>query len=243
MENISNNFAETVNYFFTDPNGTLYLVLIVFALALLASFNVKFTFWRYRNKSSANGIQAHEAARRILDSHGLHHVRIEPVHGKLTDHYDPRCDTIRLSQSTYCSTSVAAIGIAAHECGHAIQYAEQYTPIKVRTALAPTMSFTSRTWSFLVLIGFILPLVPGTIMIYAGIAFFAFAALFQLVTLPVEFDASRRAMNVISANNILDYGEQRGARKVLNAAAMTYVAALMLSIAQLLRFLALARRR
>ncbi|MDR2559547.1 MAG: zinc metallopeptidase [Oscillospiraceae bacterium] len=243
MENLSENLSKTLEYFFTDPDGALYLVLIAFGLALLASLNVKFTFWRYRDKCTSSGIQAHEAARKILDSNGLHDVAIEPVRGKLTDHYDPRCNTVRLSESTYSSYSVAAIGVAAHECGHAIQYAENYAPIKIRTSLAPTMSFASRAWSFLIIIGFFLPLVPGTIMIYAGLAFFTLAAVFQLVTLPVEFNASKRAMNVIASHNILAQNEQKGAKKILNAAAMTYVAALMVSIAQLIRFLAILNRR
>jgi hypothetical protein len=243
MEHLSDNFSNSLEYFFTDPNGAWYLVLITFGIALLTSMNVKFTFWRYKNKITANGITAHETARRILDSNGLHHVAIEPVHGNLTDHYDPRCNTIRLSDSTFNSTSVAAIGIAAHECGHAIQHAEQYTPIKVRHAIFPVVNIANRTWLYLIIAGMFFPLFPGTIMIYIGIASFALTALFQLITLPVEFDASRRAMNIIASHNILDYSEQRGARKVLNAAAMTYIAALMVSLAQLIRLLAILNRR
>jgi len=243
MEHLSENLSGSLQYYFTDPNGAWYLVLITFVIAMLASFNVKFTFWKFRNVNSASGIKAHEAARKILDSHGLHHVGIENVHGNLTDHYDPRCNTVRLSASTCNSSSVAAIGIAAHECGHAIQHAQQYAPIKVRESLFPVVNVANRTWLYLVIAGMFFPLFPGLIMIYIGIAAFALTALFQLITLPVEFDASRRAIDVISANNILGYDEQKGARSVLNAAAMTYVAALMVSLAQLIRLLAILNRR
>jgi hypothetical protein len=233
----------TLEYFLDNPNAAWLLVLATIVIALIASLNVKLTFSRYNKRQSARGLPAHIIAREILDSNGLHNVAVEPTRGRLTDHYDPRTNIIALSESTYNSTSVGAIGIAAHECGHAFQHAISYTPIKVRTALFPVVNVANRTWIYLVIAGMFFPIFPGTIMIYIGIASFALTALFQLITLPVEFDASARAMSAISAQNILDINEQRGAKKVLNAAAMTYIAALMVSLAQLIRLLAIARRR
>jgi len=233
----------TLEYFLDNPNAAMWLVLGTIALAMLASFNVKMTFARYNKTASAKSLPAHVIARMILDDNGLQNVDIVPTRGKLTDHYDPRTNTVALSESTYNSTSIGAIGIAAHECGHAFQYAIGYSPVRIRSAIFPVVSFANRTWMYMVIVGMFLPLVPGTIMINVGIAAFALAAVFQTITLPVEFDASRRAMNTIAVQGILDINEQQGARKVLNAAAMTYVVALMVSLAQLIRILAIARRR
>ncbi|MDR2532855.1 MAG: zinc metallopeptidase [Oscillospiraceae bacterium] len=237
------NLPKTLEYFLSNPNAATILLFATIIVAMLASANVRLTFSRYDKVRSARGVPAHVIARQILDSNGLYDVIVEPTRGKLTDHYDPRRNVVALSESTYNSISVSAIGIAAHECGHAIQHATAYTPIKIRTAIFPAVSIANRTWIFLVLIGFFLPLVPGTIMINVGIAAFSLAAIFQIVTLPVEFNASRRAMNTIESQGILDRSEQKGARSILNAAAMTYVAALLVSLAQLIRILAIARRR
>jgi hypothetical protein len=233
----------TLQYFLNNPNAAYMLVLATIVLAMLASLNVKLTFSRYNKKLSARGLPAHVIAREILDSNGLHDVAVESVGGRLTDHYDPRCNTVRLSESTYNSCSVGAIGIAAHECGHAFQYAVAYTPIKIRSALFPVVNIANRTWIYIVMVGMFLPLFPGTQMIYIGIISFALTALFQLLTLPVEFDASARAMNTIEMQNILSADERTGARRVLRAAAMTYIAALLVSLAQLIRLLAILNRR
>jgi hypothetical protein len=233
----------TLEYFLNNPNAAYILVLVMFVIAMFASLNVKLTFARYNKKRSVRGVPACQIAREILDSNGLYDVAIEPVRGKLTDHYDPRCNTVRLSESVYNSDSVSAIGIAAHECGHALQYASQYAPIKVRSALFPVVNIANRTWIYLVIAGMFFPLFPGTAMIYIGIASFALTALFQLFTLPVELDASGRAMDTIELQNILSADERVGARRTLRAAAWTYVAALLLSLAQLIRLLAIARRR
>jgi len=233
----------TLQYFLNNPNAAYVLVLIAIAIAMFTSFNVKLTFSRYDKVISVKRVPASIIARQILDSNGLYDVKIEPVRGKLTDHYDPRCNTVRLSESTYNSCSVGAIGIAAHECGHAIQHAAVYTPIKIRQAIFPVVNVANRTWIYLVIAGMFFPLFPGTTMIYIGIISFSLTALFQLLTLPVEFDASRRAMATIAGQNILEASEQKGARKTLNAAAMTYVAALLVSLAQLIRLLAILNRR
>jgi hypothetical protein len=243
MERLFENAGNTLNYFLDNPNAAFILVLATIALAMLASFNVKMTFSRYDKKKSSKGLPAHVIARMILDDNGLHNVEVVKTQGRLTDHYDPRTNIVALSESTYNSTSIGAIGVAAHECGHAYQHAIAYAPIKMRTAIFPVVSVANRTWMFLVLIGMFLPLVQGTIMINVGIVTFILAAIFQTITLPVEFDASKRAMTTIAGQGILDEQEQRGARKVLRAAAMTYVVALMVSLAQLIRLLALARRR
>ena len=240
MEDIFERFVTT---FITGDSAVFYSTILVFAMmifAMLMSANVKLTFSKYGKVRSAKGLPAHVISRQILDSNGLQHVQIILTPGKLTDHYNPRTNTVALSQSTYNSTSVSAIGVAAHECGHAIQHARSYTPIKVRSALFPAVNIANRTWIFLIIAGFFVN-IPG--MIYVGVAFFALSALFSLITLPVEFDASRRAMQTISHYGILEGREQVGARKTLTAAAMTYVAALLLSIAQLLRILAIANRR
>ncbi|MCL2637132.1 MAG: zinc metallopeptidase [Oscillospiraceae bacterium] len=233
----------TLEYFLNNPNAAYWLVLAAIGIAMLASLNVKMTFAKYNKVISEKRVSASEIARQILDSHGLYDVVVETTHGKLTDHYDPRCNTVRLSESTFSSYSVGAIGIAAHECGHAIQHAEQYTPIRIRHAIFPVVNIANRTWIYLVIAGMFFPLFPGTAMIYIGIISFALTILFQLLTLPVEFDASRRAMAVIAGYNILQTGEQRGARKVLKAAAMTYIAALLVSLAQLIRLIAILNRR
>lgn len=213
-----------------------YIVLVVpmMILAFWAQWNVQHTFKKYSKELSYRGMTGHDAARRILDANGLHNVAIVRVAGDLTDHYDPRTNTVNLSQSVYDSTSVAAIGVAAHEVGHAVQHAVGYVPIKIRMAIIPVTQFASTMSMPLVLIGLLLAF-PGLALI--GCAFFGMATVFQLVTLPVEFNASRRAMKTLEETRILSGKELDGSRNVLSAAAMTYVAALAVSLAQLLRLL------
>ena len=217
------------------------LVLPCIILALVASSNVNSTFKRYSKQFSSRGITGADAARRVLAANGVQNVRIERVSGNLTDHYDPRTNVIRLSDSVYGSTSTAAIGVACHEAGHAVQYAENYAPIKLRAAIIPLTNFGSRLAMPLILLGILCTFLGdfSTVLVYLGIAAFGLSFVFQLVTLPVEFNASRRAIRAIDDGNILTTEELRGARKTLNAAAMTYVAATATALAQLLRLIIL----
>lgn len=219
-------------------------ILPALILTLIASMAVKTTYARYAKVHSASGITASAAARRILDANGLSHIRIESIAGNLTDHFDPQAGVIRLSDTVRDSTSIAAIGVAAHECGHAIQYAKQYAPIRIRAAIIPATNISSRLAVPLVLIGSALSFYARGLLAlaYAGIILFGICVLFQLITLPVEFNASRRARQVMASEGILSEGEIAGAGKVLNAAAMTYVAALATSVLQLIRLIGLARR-
>ena len=219
-------------------------ILPALILTLIASAAVKTTYARYAKVHSASGITASAAARRILDANGLTHIRIESIAGDLTDHFDPQAGVIRLSDTVRDSTSIAAIGVAAHECGHAIQYAKQYAPIRIRAAIIPATNISSRLAVPLVLIGSALSFYARGLLAlaYAGIILFGICVLFQLITLPVEFNASRRARQVMASEGILSEGEVAGAGKVLNAAAMTYVAALATSVLQLIRLIGLARR-
>ncbi len=224
-----------------------YIVYVLPAVifAMWASANVNGTFKKYAKIHSRRGITGEEAARRVLDSKGLTNVRIERVSGNLTDHYDPRTNVIRLSDSVYSDTSEAAIGVACHEAGHAMQYAESYAPIKLRNAIIPVTNIGSRLAMPLILVGIFLSYLSDYLIIFAyvGIICFAFSTVFQLVTLPTEFNASRRALSAIDDCGILDSEERSGAKKVLSAAALTYVAALAVSIMQLLRLITLVNRR
>ena len=225
----------------------LVLVLPCIIFSMWASSSVNSTFKKYSQKFSIRRITGAQAAQRVLSHNGVCGVRIERVSGSLTDHYDPRTNVIRLSDSVYDSTSVAAIGVAAHEAGHAVQYAQHYAPIKLRAAIIPITSIGSKLAMPLILLGIVLSFMGSfsTTLIYLGIAAFGLSLVFQLVTLPVEFNASRRAMGAIDDAGILTTEEQRGARKTLTAAAMTYVAATAVALAQLLRLLVLfsGRRR
>lgn len=220
---------------------TYLLLLPCIILTIWASFRVNSTFKRYSGQLSAHRITGAQAAERVLHSNGIHNVRVEQIAGNLTDHYDPRTNVIRLSDSVYASTSTAAIGVACHEAGHAVQYAENYGPIKLRTAIIPITTFGSRLAIPLILLGVLLSAFSGASnsLVYLGIACFALSLLFQLVTLPVEFNASRRALQAIEQSDILNDEELKGAKKVLSAAAMTYVAAAAVSLAQLLRLILL----
>jgi hypothetical protein len=232
------NMTEVFEWFIASYWGPLILLLAAIAFAGICSIKVKTTFAKYDRVRSSRGQPAHVIARQILDSNGLYDVDVQPTRGHLTDHYDPRTNVVRLSEATYNSVSVGAIGIAAHECGHALQYAHVYTPIRIRAAIFPVVNIANRTWMFIVLLGMFMYL---PFMINVGIIAFGSAVVFQLVTLPVEFDASNRALDTLEAHGILDHAELKGAHKILSAAAMTYVAALMVSIAQFIRILAIAR--
>lgn len=224
-----------------------YVVLVMPAilLAMWASSNVNHTFKKYSTQYSRRGITAADAARRVLDANGLYHVGIERIPGKLTDHFDPRDNVIRLSEDVCDSTSTAAIGVACHEAGHAVQYAVGYAPIKIRAAIVPITNIGSRLSMPLILLGLLFSVRNPSLywLVYTGIACFGLSALFQLVTLPTEFNASRRALKAIDSGMLLYDDEMVGARKTLKAAALTYVAALAVAVTQLLRLLIIFGRR
>lgn len=229
---------------------TTILVLIpAMIFAFWAQFKVNSTFNQYAKVYNRRGLTGAEAARRVLDANGLHNVTIEHIRGHLTDHYDPRANVIRLSDATYASTSVAAIGVAAHEAGHAVQHAVGYAPIKLRSAIIPLTRFGSFLAMPLFLIGLLmgsgsyLGYGIGTIFMVTGILFFSFSTLFQLVTLPTEFNASARAMKALEDGGLLAADELPAAKATLSAAAMTYVAALATSLASLLRLILIFNRR
>lgn len=232
-------------YFYGFDRTYLLLVLPCVILSLWASSNVKNTFRRYSKQLSARHITGAMAAERVLRANGVLNVGIEQISGNLTDHYDPKANVIRLSDDVYNSTSTAAIGVACHEAGHAVQYAQNYAPIKLRAAIIPVTNIGSRLAMPLILLGLVLAFMESYsyIFIYLGIACFGLSLVFQLVTLPVEFNASRRAMTAIADSELLTTEEQRGARKTLTAAALTYVAATALALAQLLRLISIFSRR
>ena len=219
----------------------LILVLPCVIFSLWASSSVNSTFKKYSQQLSIRRITGAQAAQRVLAHNGVSGVRIERISGNLTDHYDPTTNVIRLSDSVYDATSTAAIGVACHEAGHAVQYAQHYAPIKLRAAIIPLTNFGSKIAMPLILIGILLTFLGGfsTVLVYLGIACFGLSLVFQLITLPVEFDASNRAMKAIETAGILTEEEQQGARKTLKAAAMTYVAATAVALAQLLRLIVL----
>nr|MBQ8245217.1 zinc metallopeptidase [Oscillospiraceae bacterium] len=234
-------------YYYGFDMTYIVLVLPCILLSLWASSNVNSTFRKYSQQFSRRGLTGAEAAQRVLLANGVRGVRIERVSGNLTDHYDPKTNVIRLSDSVYGNTSTAAIGVACHEAGHAVQYAESYAPIKLRAAIIPITNFGSKLAMPLILLG-ILFSAFGTMsdtLVYLGIACFGFSLVFQLVTLPVEFNASRRALQTIESAQLLTEEEQYGAKKTLTAAALTYVAATAVALAQLLRLISIfgGRRR
>jgi hypothetical protein len=217
---------------------TYILVLIGALISFIASINVNSTYKRYSKVGNSRGITSQQAAEAILHSAGIYDVRIERINGNLTDHYSPKEKVLRLSDSVYGSTSVAAIGVAAHECGHAIQHQIGYAPLKLRSASVPIANIGSTLSWPLILIGLIL----GSYgLAEIGVLLFIFVVMFQLITLPVEFDASSRALKVLNQQNMLFGKEMSGARKVLTAAALTYVAALFASVLQLLRLVLLTQ--
>ncbi|MBQ3557743.1 MAG: zinc metallopeptidase [Oscillospiraceae bacterium] len=224
-------------YFYWD--STYFLVLIGAVISMIASWKVKHTFNKFSRTANMRGLTAESVAATILRLSHITDVRIERVNGNLTDHYDPTKKVLRLSDSVYGQTSVAALGVAAHECGHAIQHHTHYAPLKLRSASVPIANIGSTLSWPLILLGIVLGF---TGLAQVGVFLFSFVVLFQLITLPVEFNASRRAMAVLEQANLLQGEELTGARKVLSAAAMTYVAAVASSILQLLRLVLLTRR-
>lgn len=212
-----------------DP---MYLILVipVLILSMIAQGQVSSAFKKYSKMHTANGYTGADAARAILDANGLRHVPVRKVSGKLTDHFDPRTNEICLSEAVYDKATVAAVGVAAHEAGHAVQYARGYLPIKLRNAFVPVVNFGSTISMPMIILGFFMTMQP---LVTIGLVLFACVSLFQLITLPVEFNASSRAMAIIRGQNLLRDEEQTGAKKVLSAAAMTYVAAFLVSLMQL----------
>ena len=230
--------------FYYGLDWTYILVLIGAVLSLIASARVNSTFNKYQRVRSASGMTGAEAAERILHQNGIYDVAVEHVRGNLTDHYDPKNKVLRLSDATYSSNSVAAVGVAAHECGHALQHNAGYLPLRIRSAIVPAANIGSKLGIPIILLGVLLG--SNYFLIELGIWVFSLAVLFQIVTLPVEFNASNRAMAMMERYGILSGEELRSTRKVLSAAAMTYVAAAASSILQLLRLVILfggGRRR
>ena len=227
-------------YYF-DP--TYMLVIIGVIICLVASAKMNSTFNKYSKVRNRLGMTGREAAEQVLHRAGIYDVRVEHVSGNLTDHYDPRNKVLRLSDATYHSASIAAMGVAAHECGHAIQHACGYAPLKFRSTLVPVANFGSQIAWPLIVLGLIFSSDMSSLFLTAGILAFSLAVLFQLVTLPVEFDASNRAIRMLAGNGMLYEDEVKHARKVLTAAALTYVASAASAILQLLRIVLIANRR
>jgi len=226
-------------FFYMDQ---YYLILVVPALiiSLIAQMRVKGTFNKYSKVGNSKNLTGAGVAKYLLQSNGIYDVQVMQVGGKLTDHYDPRKKVLRLSDSTYASTSVAAIGVAAHETGHAIQHNVKYGPLVLRSALVPVANIGSTAGPYVAIIGLFLSL---PVIINIGLLLFAAAILFYLVTLPVEFNASKRAIACLDSSGILMKDELRSAKKVLNAAALTYVASALVAVASFLRLLLLAGQR
>ena len=220
-----------------------WLILIPVVVAMIASANVNSTYRKYQQVANSRGLTGEMAARKILDANGLFNVRIEHIAGKLSDHFDPRDNVVRLSDSTFASSSVAAVGVAAHEVGHAIQYAKGYAPMKLRSAVIPLTNIGSTLSYPLVILGLIFISALGDLFINIGIVLFLTVVVFQFATLFVEFNASSRAMKTLESDNILEGDELSMSRKVLTAAALTYVAALFTAIINLLRLLLIANGR
>ena len=227
-----------MGYYYGFDSTYLVLVMPAIIFAMWAQSKVNSTFSRYQRVRCYSGYTGAQMARRILDENGLHHVRVERIAGNLTDHYDPKAEVVRLSDSVYNNASVAAVGVAAHETGHAVQHATGYGPLVARNAIIPLTNFGSKLSMPLILLGFLL---NSSALLDLGIIAFSMATLFQLITLPVEFNASTRALNTL--NGFMSGEELSGTKKVLTAAALTYVAALMVSAMQLLRLIILANNR
>lgn len=230
---------------FFDPflfHPSTILLIPALILTIYAQSKVSGAYRRYSRVRSSSGRTGADVARMILNDNGLYDVKVEQVAGDLTDHYDPRVQAVRLSSGVYNSTSIAAIAVAAHETGHAVQHADGYTPLKIRSAFVPVASLGSQIGPFLILLGFFLPSMP--FLLTLGIYAFAFAVLFQIVTLPVEFNASNKALAFLEGNGVISGGEEMaGAQRMLSAAALTYVAAALTAILTLLRFVWIAQGR
>ena len=227
------------SYYYYGIDPTYILVLIGAVICMIASARVKSTYNKYSKYRSASGMTGAEAAQRILNTAGIYDVTIQHVSGNLTDHYNPSNKTLNLSDSVYGSTSVAAVGVAAHECGHAIQHQKNYVPLTLRATIVPVANLGSTLAWPLILIGLLFSRNTGALFIDLGIICFSFAVIFQLVTLPVEFNASRRALRILGEQGILSESELPYTRKVLQAAALTYVASAASAILQLLRLILL----
>lgn len=240
VQTLISTAARHTNFLSVGYTTAYFLCILAFIFALICSLTVKTTFNKYNRIGSRRGITAAEVARMILDRNGLYNVQVERISGNLTDNYNPRTNIVSLSDNVYNSTSLAAIGVAAHECGHAVQHAQDYVPIKIRTAVFPLAQLGSSMYFIVFIVGLIFSFEP---LVDAGIILFLFVVLFQLVTLPVEFNASRRALSTIRSEGILEQDEMYGARRTLTAAAMTYVASLAVSFTQLLRLLAIRNNR
>lgn len=221
-------------YYFYSLDYLIYMLPFM-ALAAYAQFKVKSTYSKYSAVRNSRDVTGADVARTILDNNGLQHVKIKPVRGQLSDHYDPRTPTVALSEGVYNQTSVSAASIAAHEVGHAIQHAKGYVPLKIRSAIAPVVALTSNFVWVLILIGMAF---SNPAYVQIGVWIFAGTVIFQLITLPVEFDASNRAIKQLEMYNLVESNEITGSKKVLSAAALTYVAASLVAIAQLVRLLA-----
>lgn len=226
--------------FYGFYDATYLLVLIGAALCMAASAHVKSTFTRYSGVASRSGLTGAQASSRLLQWNGENHIPVRPISGKLTDHYDPRTDTISLSETVYGSTSISAIGVAAHETGHAMQHAKGYFPLTLRSTMVPAVNICSTISWPLILIGLLYNSNSAMIFVNLGVALFSVAVLFHLVTLPVELNASRRGLAMLRETGILNEDELHMARKVLTAAALTYVASAASAVLQLLRILLLA---
>lgn len=224
-----------MGYYYWDP--TYILVVIGAVICMIASARVKGTFNKYSQLRSMSGMNGAQVAQRVLQAAGIYDVQVRHVSGSLTDHYDPRTKTVNLSDPVYNATSVAALGVAAHECGHAIQHAKSYAPLSIRSALVPIANFGSMLAWPVILIGLLFNTRSSGLIIDIGILLFSAAVLFQLVTLPVEFDASRRALVMLRTQGILADDELRYTRRVLKSAALTYVASAAAAILQLLRII------
>lgn len=227
-------------YYGFGYDATILLLIPAMLFAFYAQSRISSTFNKYLRVRNSNGYTGYQIARRILDSEGLENVHIEMAQGRLTDHYDPRARVLRLSNEVYNGSSLASAGVAAHECGHAIQHQEEYAPLAVRNTIAPVAMFGSRASMFFILAGFLF----GAMRLFeVGILLFAVAVAFQIITLPVEFDASKRAISLLESHNLVATEEIAPAKKVLNAAALTYIAATLVAITQLARLLILRNSR
>ncbi|MCZ1266797.1 MULTISPECIES: zinc metallopeptidase [Paenibacillus] len=221
-------------------NGMFVLIIIAFLLSLWAQFRVKSTFNRWSNVKNLNGMTGYDAARHMLDSNGLHDVPIEPVRGALSDHYDPINRVVRLSEPVYYENSISAVSVACHEVGHAIQHKESYPMLALRHRIFPIVNFASGLAPFLLIAGFIFNAMN---LVGIGIIFFSVTVAFQLITLPVEFNASNRAREIMVSEGYIRNEEERGVAKVLNAAALTYVAAALISLLELVRYIGIFNSR
>lgn len=227
--------------FFYGYDPTMVLLIPAILLSVYAQFKIQSAYGRYSEVRSRSGLTGAQAAREILSRNGLYDVRVEPVAGRLSDHYDPRTRVVRLSEGVYASNSLAAVAVAAHETGHALQHATGYFPLQLRATFVPAANFGSGLGPILILIGLFMP--SFGFLLQLGILAFSLAVIFQIITLPVEFNASRRALAILQGESMLSGDEVRGARSVLSAAALTYVAAALSAVLQLARFLIIAQGR